>query len=244
PIFDPADNLDGTTVNGGTANAGTIYQLVPSGGSWTETVLHTFHGGPSDGANPYVGLVSDSSGNLYGVTITGGTYGYGIVFKLSDTGAGYSILYNFTNGSDGGNPNTALIVDSTGVLYGTTSTGGTGGGGTVFKLTPVGGGYSFSVLYNLVGPAGSGPTTGWLSMDAAGNIYGTTVAGGTNQLGSVFKLTPSGNGYTYTDLHDFTCGSDGCSIYGGVVLDSSGNLYGTASSGGAHNDGVIFEITP
>ncbi len=244
PIADSAGNLYGMTVNGGAHNGGTVYELVNSGGNYTEQVLYSLCG-VADGCNPYVGLVADSAFNLYGVTIDGGAHGYGIVFRLRNSGSGWAetILYNFQNGNDGRNPNTGLILDSAGNLYGSTQAGGVNGGGTIFKLTPSGG---FSVLAGLTGVLG--PQNGYLTMDASGNIYGTTQGDGANGLGSVFELTPSGGGYTYADLHDFTGGSDGSNPYGGVIVGLGGNLYGTASAGGTGSEcsggcGVVWEIT-
>jgi uncharacterized repeat protein (TIGR03803 family) len=139
-------------------------------------------------------------------------------------------------GSDGG-----LIRDSSGNLYGTTLSGGTNGGGTVYELSPSNGGWTFTTLYNLSGNAGSYAV---LTMDAAGDLYGTTTGDGIYGHGNVFKLTPSNGDWTYTSLHDFTGGSDGGTPFGQVTLDASGNLYGTASVGGANDAGVVWEITP
>jgi uncharacterized repeat protein (TIGR03803 family) len=238
PIFDHMGNLYGATVFGGPQGGdGTVYELVRSGSSYTEEILYSFGAG-GNGALPSAGLAFDSVGSLYGVTAGGGQYGN--VFKLTNSGSGWteSVLYDFTNGNDGGDPATALILDGSGNLYGTTETGGVGGG-TVFKLTA--GSWTYSVLVSLTGAGG--PQGGELTMDASGNIYGTTYGDGAHNLGSVFSLTPSDGSYTYTDLHDFTGGSDGRNPLGGVTLDSNGNLYGTASGGGTHGDGVIWEVT-
>ncbi len=240
PIFDHMGNLYGATVFGGPQGGdGTVYELVRSGSSYTEEILYSFGAG-GDGALPSAGLAFDSVGNLYGVTAGGGQYGN--AFKLTNSGSGWteSVLYDFTNGNDGGDPATALILDGSGNLYGSTQTGGTGGGGTVFKLTA--GNWTYSVLASLTGAGG--PLRGELTMDSAGNIYGTTYADGTYNLGSVFELTPLGGSYTYIDLHDFTGGGDGRNPLGGVTLDSSGNLYGAASGGGTHGGGTVWEITP
>jgi uncharacterized repeat protein (TIGR03803 family) len=158
---------------------------------------------------------------------------------LTRSGSGWTetVLYSFQNGSDGANPAAGLTIDN-GNLYGaTTTTGGSGGGGTVFgspngPSDPI---YSFS--------GGGGPATS-LVADASGNLYGTTVKDGAYGAGNVFKLTPSGGGWTYTDLYDFTGGSDGGNPFGSLALDANGNLYGTAEAGGANGDGVVFEITP
>jgi uncharacterized repeat protein (TIGR03803 family) len=134
-----------------------------------------------------------------------------------------------------------------GNLYGTTGSGGAFGGGTVFKLTPSGGGsFTFTLLFSFTNSTlltGTGPQA-TLTMDAAGNIYGTTTNDGAFGQGSVFKLTPSGGGYTFTSLHDFTGGTDGGRPFSNVVFDAAGNLYGTTLQGGANAAGVVFEITP
>ncbi len=129
-------------------------------------------------------------------------------------------------------------------VYGTTVASGLSSGGTVFELTPADGGWIFNTLYNITNcPRCGGGPEDKLVMDASGNLYGTTYAGGANQLGSVFKLTPSDNGWVFTSLHDFTGGSDGKDPYG-PILDANGNLYGTTNFGGTGNNGVVWEITP
>jgi uncharacterized repeat protein (TIGR03803 family) len=135
-------------------------------------------------------------------------------------------------------PAGGVILDASSNLYGTTSFGGSGGGGTVFTLTPS---RRFTVIYSFLGD--NGPEDS-LAMDAGGNLYGTTYHDGSSGHGMVFQLAPQPNGsWLFTDLHDFT-GSDGAYPLGGVILDRTGNLYGTTSSGGTHGAGVVFEITP
>lgn len=249
PIIDAAGNLYGTTADGGGNNdAGVVYELVRSGQSYTEKILHTFSG--SDGAVPAFGLIADSSfTNLYGVTQIGGTQNFGTVFRLTNIGSGWTetVLYNFHNSSDGQQPQAGLAMDASGNLYGAAAMGGNGGGGTVFELTPSGGGYNFKLLYGLECdyPSCIGPYLGYLTLDSAGNIYGTTLNQGANTYGSVFELSPSSGSYTFTDLHDFALGSnDGGFPDGGVIRDAAGNLYGTTVDGGAYGGGVIFRITP
>ena len=137
-----------------------------------------------------------------------------------------------------------MIFDPSGNLYGATEIGGSGSGGTVFKLTPAGNGnWTYTLIYSFTA-TGENCGPGWtLAMDSAGNLYGTTTCDGVNHAGSVFKLTPSGGNWTYTSLHDFT-GGDGYNPQCSVVFDARGNLYGTTSSGGAYNYGVVWEITP
>jgi uncharacterized repeat protein (TIGR03803 family) len=246
--FDQAGNLYGTTSYGGGYGGGVVYELMPAGGAWTESVLYSFGSG-SDGMRPLNSVIFDSSGNLYGTTEQGGLSSEGAVFQLvHSAGSGWteSLLYSFSNGSDGSFPVAGLISDGSGNLYGATSDGGTGGQGTVFELTPVNGSWTYSVLYSLVAPPGGFQCGPWgtLFMDGAGNLYGTTRCNGANNLGTVFKLTHSGGGWTYASLHDFTGGDDGAYPYCNVILDANGNLYGTASAGGSQGFGVIWEITP
>ena len=247
-IFDQAGNIYGTTSGGGTYGLGTAYELTSSGGSWTDSVLHIFGGG-TDGSLPYRSvLVFDNAGNLYGTTSLGGSSNYGTVFQLTPSGSGWTenILYNFQDGSDGGYPYAGLIFDQSGNLYGATTDGGTGGGGTVFELSPSGGGWTYSVLYSITGPLGDQCGPAWaLVMDVEGNLYDTTQCDGANTLGSVFKLTQTGGSWTYSSLHDFTgLNGDGEYPASSVTFDSSGNLYGTTNYGGTNGQGVVWKITP
>lgn len=242
-LFDQTGNIYGTASFGGATFNGVVFELTPSGSGFTEDVLYTFTGG-NDGALPSSGVISDAAGNLYGTAGSGGAFGFGTVFELTGSGPSRTeqTLYSFQDGSDGGSPSGGLILDALGNLYGTTSTGGAGGGGTVFKLTPSGGGsFTFTLLFSF---AGSGGPAATLTMDAAGNIYGTTTNDGAFGQGSVFKLTPSGGGFTFTSLHDFTGGTDGGRPFSNVIFDAAGNLYGTTLQGGADAAGVVFEITP
>jgi len=238
--FDPAGNMYISTA--GQREAPAILELEPSNGGWQQTNGCTIW--DSDG-DPGSGVILDATGNLYGVVLSGGAYGLGYVYQLNMSGGcSWNILYSFQGGSDGAGPAGALIFDNVGNLYGTTS----GGGGTVFKLTPSGANWTYSLIYSLTG--NSGPVAN-LTMDAAGNLYGTTFGGGAHAAGSVFKLTPSGGGWTYTDLHDFTGGSDGEAVDSNVTLDANGNLYGTAAWGGDTSGdchglvgcGTVWEIT-
>jgi uncharacterized repeat protein (TIGR03803 family) len=238
-IFDQTGNLYGTTV-GGTYTYGTVYQLVPSGRTWTLSTLYQFPS-PADGAYPWAGVIMDSAGDFYGVTFTDGAYGWGTVFELVPSGAGWEkiTLHDFTGG-DGRNPLAALIFDHSGDLIGTTTLGGGHGGGTVFQLTPSGDSWTFSTLYSF---SGAGGPDDRLAIDTAGNLYGTTYQDGPHNLGTVFKLSPSGQGWSYTSLQDFTGGSDGNQPLGGVSFDRNGNIYGTAQ-GGTYQAGLVFQITP
>jgi uncharacterized repeat protein (TIGR03803 family) len=253
-IFDQAGNIYGTTLyggssecaNGGLAGCGTVYELTPTGGGWTETVLYAPQGS-SAGDSPVGGVVFDLSGNLYGAIESGGPFNWGLVYQLSPSGSGWTEqpAYIFSGGSGGGVPNAGLISDASGNLYGTNRFGGNGGGdGTVFQLSPSGGGWSLNTLYAFPGtPSGCQPQAK-LIMDAAGNLYGTTEFCGAYGAGAVFKLTPANGSWTYTSLHDFR-GFEGAYPLSSLVFDAAGNLYGTTSQGGgARNAGVVFEITP
>ena len=246
-LFDQG-NIYGTTYVGGSSGLGTVYELTPSGSGWTENILYNFQSS-NDGNSPYAGVILDN-GDLYGTTTFGGPSGYGTVFELSPSGSGWTktVVYGFQGGSDGGILLAGLILGPSGNLYGAASYGGSGSGGTVFELTPSGGGWNYTLIYSFTGGGGEfGPYCGpWgtLVIDGAGNLYGTTYCDGAYNLGSVFELTPSGNSWTYTSLHDFTGGNDGRIPISNVVMDASGNLYGTASAGGSQNNGVVWEITP
>jgi uncharacterized repeat protein (TIGR03803 family) len=246
PVFESAGNMYGSTYEGGANYSGNVFQLTHSNGQWTGTSIHDFNG--SDGYLPYSSVTPDAQGNVYGTTWMGGPNNGGTVYRLTHSGSGwtYSMLYAFQSSSpDPYFPVGGLVFDQAGDLYGTTQSGGTGGGGTVFELSPSGGGWNFSVLYSFTGQNGPLNT---LAMDAAGNLYGATYADGAFGHGTVFKLTNNNGSWSYTDLHDFTNGSDGGNPIGSVSLDASGNLYGTASQGGigqcSGGCGVVWEITP
>lgn len=208
-----------------------------------------------DGKGPYGGLVFDASGNLYGTTSAGGgtlgcdygSYnGCGTVFQLTPSGSGWTTnaLYEFQSTSSGNTPLATMIMDSAGNLYGTTVDGGQLGGGTAFELTNSSGNWSFNAFYAFHPEQQDGGADGPLLMDAAGNLYATVLTSGFLGYGQVIKLIPSDGGYTEYTLYSFTGGDDGKYPSGNLVMDSQGNLYGTASAGGAPGFGVVWEITP
>ena len=256
-IFDSAGNLYGTTVNGGqgpncgSPGCGTVFELTPAvGGGWTEKILHNFSGNITDGYAPYAGVIFDAAGNLYGTTQGGGTHFGGTVFKLTPTtGGGWTetILHDFNNtGTNEYNP-ASLIFDGAGNLYGTTYQGGAFSGGTAFQLTPATGGtWTETLLYNFqnYGSGTAGPSG--LTLDTAGNLYGTTPMGGVepDRGGTAFELMPTTGGWTYRLLHSFGLGTDGDSPRSVLIFDAAGNLYGTTQLGGAYNVGTVFEIKP
>lgn len=245
-------NLYGTTYTGG-ANfrTGTVFELSPRAqGVWSESILYNFDQNGTDGYNPGAGLVSDGSGNFYGTTIFGGTHGVGTVFELSP-GVGGSwtetTLYSFGSGTDGQYP-IGLIRDGSGNLYGTTPNGGVYGVGTVFELSPAGGGSwteSFLYSFNPNTLDGWSPTSG-LVFDAAGNLYGTTSSGGAAVVGAVFELSPAtGGGWTESVIHSFESnGIDGVGPAAGLTIDAAGNLYGDTLNGGANGWGTVFAMVP
>jgi len=239
-VFDHAGNLFGATSGGGQRLDGTVYEMTPSMGSWTESVLYSFTRGQNDGAGPLTGVIFGYGGNLYGTTINGGPSDRGAVFELTPSASGWteSVIHFFVPATDGGYPE-GVIADNAGNLYGGTNLGGQYGGGTIFELTPSNGTWTFTVLYQLT-DGGCG-VAGSLVMDAANNLYGAT-------CDSIFKLSPSGGAWTYTQLYHFTDGSTGRNPNGGMVFDASGNLYGTTANGGTgdcfRGCGVVWEITP
>ena len=255
--YDGRSPLYGTTIYGGENNsgyAGTVYELKPGGGKrWNEHVIYQFcaASGCPDGAEPQNGLVVDASGNLYGVTYGGGTKSDGTVFELSRRNGAWSetVLHDFCSESacaDGANPEAALAVDAAGDLIGTATSGGTTNWGVLYSLVPDGGNSQFTVLYSFCAQAncadGSNPM-GRLATDAAGDIFGTTVAGGDADFGTAWEF----GGGTFAVLHTF-CTDSNCSDgqwpVGGLMLDSAQTLFGTASEGGAASEGVVFALAP
>ncbi len=172
------------------------------------------------------------------------------MFELTPTGGGgwtERVLYSFGNTPDGAIPVVGLIFDATGNLYGATTEGGTHGDGTVFELTPTGGGgWTERVLYSFGNTPDGAYANAVLIFDGAGNLYGTTELGGANgPYGTVFELTPTaGGGWTEKVLHSFANGTDGARPLASVIFDAAGNLYGTTTEGGTNRDGTVFELTP
>jgi len=245
-IFDQQGNMYGATQAGGQNFTGTVFEVTRSGNTYTEKVLYSFPNNFKEGT-PRGGVIMDGSGNLFG-TASGFVYNAGKVFELSFMpGVGWveTDLYKFQNGDDGGDAEAGLIMDGMGNLYGATAVGGSAGGGTVFELSPSGSSWTFKVLYSLSGPGNEncGPHAS-LSMDAAGNLYGTTFCDGANGYGSIFKLAKTQNGWTYTTLHDFADDGGGIDPSSNVTIDTDGTLYGTTSGGGTHNAGIVWQIKP
>jgi uncharacterized repeat protein (TIGR03803 family) len=253
-LSDPAGNLYGTTLFGGNVNSacttgcGTVFKLTPASGGWTESVLYAFTGA-ADGASPYAALRIDPAGNLYGTTYAAGAYGSGAVFKLSPGSSNWteSVLHAFRGAHDGKYSYGDVILDAAGNVYGTAFQGGSQGYGVVFELMPSSKGWQEKVLHSFGNAPSANPVAG-LVMDPAGNLYGTTFAGG-NQTscgatcGTLFKLAPTSTGvWTYTAIHVFGHGTDGYHPSGDLILDAAGNMYGTTQAGGAQGSGLVFEI--
>jgi uncharacterized repeat protein (TIGR03803 family) len=231
--FDQQGNVYGTAVSGGLRGCyetcGVVFKLTRSGGSWSYSVIYSFDGG-NDGGNPDGGVVLDASGNLYGTASRGGYYSNGVVFELTPSGSGWTettLLAFPDDGSLGSAPESGLLMDGAGNLYGTTPSGGQYGAGTVYEVGPGGGG----VLASLPYMAGNGSFSK-LAMDNDGNLYGTA------WLGNVFKLTSSGGNWVLSQLGDGDVG-----MTSSLVVDSSGVVYGTDPGGPGNNYGSVFEIT-
>jgi uncharacterized repeat protein (TIGR03803 family) len=239
--LDAEGNLYGTTYLGGVFNncnggsCGTVFKVTPSG---NETILHSFAGGRTDGCFPdMAGVVLDDAGNLYGTTNGCGSYGSGVVYKLTPSG-NETILHSFSS-ADGNAPFAGVLLDKAGNIYGTTNGGGAHRCGVVYKLTPDG---IETILYSFVGAFGDGcfPMGGLVLVDNA--LYGTTYLGGRHGVGAVFKLRLSG---TETVLHSFSeNGIDGTYPEACVALDKAGNIYGTTYQGGVNHIGTVYKLTP
>jgi uncharacterized repeat protein (TIGR03803 family) len=247
-VQDPmSGNLFGTTTASVGGGHGTVYSIAPSGGfNPPITTLQTFDG--TDGSDPTAGLVQGNTSttdlDFYGTTSTGGAYGFGTVFEVSPVRYGLPTLHSFY-GADGSSPEAGLVLASDGNLYGTTSSGGTYGYGTIFKISTSG---IFTSLYSFEGTDGSSPEAG-LVQASDGNLYGTTGSGGANGLGSIFKISTSGN---FTSLYSF-CSKGGSSCTDGsdpvaaLVQDTNGIFYGTTETGGTGSEctggcGTVFSL--
>jgi uncharacterized repeat protein (TIGR03803 family) len=260
-VFDGVGNLYGTAYWGGDYGCGVVFKLTPNpDGSWTQSVLHSFSGG-QDGCNAHSALIFDTAGNLYGNAGESGAYGCGVIFKLAPNPDGNwteSVIHSFT-GNDGCHSWGGLTSDAAGNLYGMTEQGGAHGLGVVFKLTlNPDESWSESVLHSFRGGKGGAypARQANVAVDVAGNLYGTTRLGGTDDHGLVFKLASNPDGtWEQTVLHRFRRFAGGTNPFGGVAVDAAGSLYGTTASGGKGTDvcpaglfnpgcGVLYKLTP
>jgi uncharacterized repeat protein (TIGR03803 family) len=248
-VMDASGNLYGVTEYGGPQSCGVAYRLSPGSKGWTQTLLHSFQCLAGfwypDGA-----LVFDSKGNLYGTASQSGT-GYGAVYELSPSSSGWSAqdLYAFSGGSDGNSPKGSLVFDKAGNLYGATIWGGTGtncsiGCGVIFELISTSeGAWTERVIHNFNGPDGIDPV-GSLAIDESGNLFGTTEAGGGDDEGVAFEVSPGTGGWNESTVWNFTGGIDGYEPDYSVILGAAGKVYGvTQFGGGANGNGALFELT-
>ncbi len=261
--MDAEGNLYGTTSQGGSVNCtfgcGTVFELKRTKDGWKEEVAYSFTWKGGDGRLPMAGVTLDGAGNLYGATAAGGSHNDGgTIFKLTRNpkGGGWTeqVLYQFTGESDGSSPNSDLVFDKVGNLYGTTP-GATyfPSRGIVFELSPQpNGSWTETTVYSFQGaPDGQGPV-GKLALDGQGNIYGITATGGSGGCvrngqngkgcGTIYELTPGSSGWTETILYNFVLGGGLGNIpSGGLILDTAGDLYGTTQEGG-DGYGTVFEL--
>ena len=241
-VIDGAGNVYGSAPVHGSFGFGSIFELVAgASGTWTEKVLHTFTGN-NDGTAPTGRLVLDSAGNLFGVSSSGGSHDYGVVFELIPGAGGKwteKVIYAFLGGAGGVSPLGGLTFDSEGNLYGVADD-------LAFELKPnSNGSWTAKTLHTFTGGSDGAIAESFLSFDKLGNLYGTTYTGGKHR-GTVYKLTPSSTGvWTETVLHRFSAnGIDGMFPYFGVTVDANGNVYGITTVGGTANQGVVYEIEP
>jgi uncharacterized repeat protein (TIGR03803 family) len=253
-VEDGMGNLYGTTNGGGAHGFGVVFELSPpvkDEKAWKETVIHSFDG--VQGEIYASGVILGAGGALYATEERGGTHDAGVVYQFSAPVAGQArwqktILHNF-GGADGEFPQSPLLTDAAGNLYGTAGGGGAYHCGLVFELSPPGPGqrlWKEMVLHTFRETGGCGPLGGVIA-DSAGILYGTTAAGGINsQYGSVFALSPPAPGATAwkkTVLHRFN-GAHGDGGLSGLAADGSGAFYGTAQFGGKLDEGMVFKLTP
>jgi uncharacterized repeat protein (TIGR03803 family) len=246
--FDANGKVDGTTVIGGYYNCGTVFQLAPRRKPpWQESLLYSFtcYG---DGKNPYGGVTFNSSGDLFGTTVAGGSGGIcagdgcGVAWELH--GSAESVLHSFTGGNDGYGPGGGLTMDRKGNFYGTTPDGGVSYSGVVFQLSQHRGSWRERVIHAFNGGTEGGVgSLGRLLIDRRGDLYGVTEIGGAHSAGTAYKLTRSAGKWQFTTLYAFKGTPDCGSPYGGLIADRHGNLYGTTYYGGANGLGCVFELT-
>ena len=244
----PDGALYGMAPTGGADGAGTVYRMWQQSGAWQFAVIHTFTGG-EDGAGGSAGRLLFNGLNLYGAATSGGRYGGGVVYELSPLASGpwpLRVLYAFKGDPDVSFPYGGLMFDGTGNLYGTAYYDGEFDAGGVYQLTPKRrGAWKERVLYDFHGGTDGGSSIANLVSDSAGNLYGTTSAGGFGGQGVIFRLMPKDSGrWKEKVMHDFTGTPDGAFPYNGMVGDGAGHFFGATTQGGAHDEGAIYEFTP
>jgi uncharacterized repeat protein (TIGR03803 family) len=234
--------LYGMTESGGAANGGTVFEISPDGSGFM--LLHSFTGGPLDGANPGASLIQGADGTLYGTTQNGGPGYLGTVFQIGADGSGFQLLHSFTGGLAEPAVPIGLTQGPDGTLFGTTALGGGPGCtcGTVFQMAPDGSG--FTILHSFTHDPADGEAPSFLIQGVEGTLYGTTARGGAGNGGTVFQIALDGSGFTL--LHSFTIlpADGGYGPVGGVIQGPDGTLYGTTAFGGAAGFGVAFALSP
>ncbi len=256
-VFGPNGTLYGTA-GGGPGSDGVVFNLQPPASlcksvscPWSETVLFSFSG---DNLLDLDGdLAFDAAGNIYGTAFYGGNYrdceseGCGILYQLTQSNGVWTenIIHTFTGQADGEHPTAGVILDQAGNLYGPAEGDpNTGNSGLIFQFTPSGGGWTENVLYQFYGSAQGEYPAGGLIFDAAGNLIGTTLAGGSYGGGTVFQLSPSGNYWNFNTLYNFALGGGDEGPTAALIMDRAGNLYGATASDGAYGYGAVFELSP
>jgi uncharacterized repeat protein (TIGR03803 family) len=231
PTLDKSGNVYGVTDEGGANAEGVLFELASGG---TVNLLHSF-GGTGDGTTPDGAVNILSTGDIYGTAQDGGAGGNGAIWELAADGT-YTVLHSFAS-NEGSFIRGRMVQDKKGNFYGTALFGGANGDGSVFEYSAKG---TLTVLHSFDGSDGEFPEHG-VVMDKSGNLYGVTAFGGTDDDGTVYEISKKG---TFTSLYSFTGGDDGDFLYGGLGIDTKGNLYGSTVSGGANADGTVFEMTP
>lgn len=251
-VFGPDGNPYGTMQynNNEDRRYGFVYNLIPeslngAAAKWHQNVLYQFQGAP-DGAYPSSGdLLWDRQGHIFGATSSGGASNRGTIYELTCSGkiCSEQVLYSFTGGTDGSNPPSGVVFDTAGNLYGTTIAGGLYGYGTVFALKYSNGSWTESVLYNFTGGNDGANPVGGVIFDSAGDLYGTTVGGGSGKEGTLFELSPTGDTWTFNLLYSFPFEIyTGCGPVASLVMDAAGSLYGNVT-GCLYFAGNLFKLT-
>jgi uncharacterized repeat protein (TIGR03803 family) len=258
-VFGPGGSMFGTTWEGGNTQncfefgCGVVYNIRPprtacntSNCPWNGTAILSFDGEAGGGNPNLVDPVFDAAGNLYGTATTGGTSGIGVVFKLTRSDGVWTetVIHNFS-GPDGALPYSGVIFDQAGNLYGTTGEGGQFDLGTVYRLSPSGSGWILTTLYSFRGTRDGERPAATLVFDGAGNLYGATMTGGSGGGGTVFRLSPSGGGWSFSVLYSFTGHVSNESypgVYNALALDAAGNLYGADYADTPNGYGSIFKL--
>ena len=242
PTLDSLGNLYGTTNLGGTYGSGSVYRLSPNGSSWKYTSLYSFKG-VTDGAGPGYGTLAIGADRALFGTTEGGGY-FGTAFAICSCPGREIQLQSFGRGTDGAEPMSGVVLDSSGNFYGTTMLGGANGNGTVYEAKRSGKTWTESVIYNFTSGSDAINPVATVSLDAQGNLYGTAPAGGAYGNGAVYKLSRSSSGWTESVLYSFQGANDGANPVGGVIVDKAGNLYGTTFDGGINGGGIVYELSP